>query len=79
MSRPGSHVLSEDSESLGLTVGELQSRQNGLVVIAAEHENQADFDPQLDDVIEAGLLIVAGPRLQVDRPIAGILRTKPTP
>ena len=58
--------ISEDSEFLGVTVGELQARQTGLVVIAAEHEKRVDFDPQLHDVIEPGVLIVAGPQVDVE-------------
>ncbi|MGH8871253.1 MAG: hypothetical protein ACRDWS_04700 [Acidimicrobiia bacterium] len=38
-----------------------------LVVIAAEHENEVDFSPQTEDMIEPGVLVIAGSRRKVDQ------------
>ena len=55
------------SETAGLTVGEFHTQHPGLVVIAAEHENDVDFSPQHEDLIEPGVLVIAGPRKEVDQ------------
>jgi K+/H+ antiporter YhaU regulatory subunit KhtT len=59
-------VIPAESKFIGLTVDEFQAKHPGLVVIAAEHDNEVDFDPQPDEKIEPGVLIVAGPEVDVE-------------
>lgn len=60
-------LIPAKSKFSGLTVGEFQGQHPGLVVIAAEHENAVDFSLQPDDVIEPGVLVIAGPRVEVEQ------------